>query len=80
MVALTPANDMFQHLCKVAIVAARPLENLRQRSPAIDLFFGSAEEIEIDPQQEWVMVEARHGFFEAHRHTLRALQKMSHER
>ena len=80
IVALTPVDDMFQRLCLVAVVAARPVEGLKVTPPSIDLFFGSHEETEVDPQQEWVMVEARQGYYEAHRHTLRALQKMSTER
>ena len=80
IVALTPAHDMFRTICKVAVVAARPLSGLAQNPPEIDLFFATTNEIEIDPQQEWLMVEARSGYYEAHRHTLRALQKMSMER
>ena len=70
MIALTPAKDMFKTICHVAVIAARPLERLQQNPPEVDLFFGSPDEIEIDPQQEWVMVESRNGFYEGHRHTL----------
>ena len=79
LVALTPATDMFATVCKVAVVAARPLVGLQQIPPSIDLYFNSSEEVEIDPQKKWLMIEARSGFFEAQRHTLRALQKMSCE-
>ena len=78
--ALTPADDMFQHTCKIAVIAARPLEGLRCDPPMIDLYFGKAEEIEIDPQQEWLMVEARSAYYESYRHTLCALQKLAYER
>lgn len=77
--ALTPARDMFKTICRVAIVAARPLDGVQKNPPEIDIFFASPEEIEIDPQQEWVMVECRDGYFEAYRHTLRSLQRMSME-
>ena len=78
--ALTPAKDMFVSICRVAIVAARPLAGLEQNPPEIDIFFGGAEELEIDPQQEWVMVESRNGFFEGSRHTLRGLQMVAREK
>ena len=70
---------MFKSVCKVAIVAARPLEGLERNPPEVDLCFGSFDESEIDPQQEWIMLEARAGYFEAYRHTLTALQRMSQE-
>lgn len=80
IVALTTATDMFTKVCKVAVVAARPLVGLQQTPPVIDLFFNCTEELEIDPQQKWFMVEARSGYYEAQRHTLRALQQMSCEK
>ncbi len=80
MVALTPARDLFQQVGKVAIVAARPLAGVQQSPAEIDLYFASVEEIEVDPQVEWIMVEARTGYFEAYRHTLLALQKLMREK
>lgn len=65
---------------KIAIVAARPLSGLEQNPPAIDIFFGGTDEFEIDPQEEWIMVESRNGFFEGSRHTLRELQMLSREK
>lgn len=79
VLALTPAKDMFASFCRVAIVAARPLAGLEQNPPEIDIFFGGADEFEIDPQQEWIMVESRNGFYEGSRHTLRGLQMLSRE-
>ncbi|KAL8698874.1 MAG: hypothetical protein Q9224_001651 [Gallowayella concinna] len=79
LVALTPAHDMFKSVCKVAVVAARPLSGVQSNPPAIDIFFSSANEIEIDPQQEWVMVESSGGYFEAYRHTLKSLQMIALE-
>lgn len=79
VVALTPANDMFQKICRMAVVAARPLLGVQMNPPEIDIFFANADDIEIDPQQEWVMVESRDGYFEGSRYTLRALQKMANE-
>ncbi|PGH16195.1 hypothetical protein AJ79_01962 [Helicocarpus griseus UAMH5409] len=79
IVALTPASDMFKSKCSVAVVAARPLEGLKNVPSEIDIFFARAEDAEFDPQQEFVMVEARNGYYEASRHTLTALQKMGRE-
>jgi hypothetical protein len=76
LVALTPTTDMFQRVCKVAVVAARPLSGLLESPPSVHLIFGNSQEIEIDPQCEWLMVEASQGYFEAYRHTLKALQKL----
>ncbi|KAI4109436.1 MAG: hypothetical protein L6R37_000593 [Teloschistes peruensis] len=79
IVALTPAQDMFSSVCKVAVVAARPLSGVQANPPEVDIFFGSPEEIEVDPQQEWIMVESSNGYFEAYRHTLKSLQRMTRE-
>lgn len=79
VLALTPAKDMFASICRIAIVAARPLAGLEQNPPEIDIFFGGADEFEIDPQQEWLMVESRNDFYEGSRHTLRSLQMLSKE-
>ncbi|KAL8785976.1 MAG: hypothetical protein Q9213_003052 [Squamulea squamosa] len=38
LVALTPAYDMFETICKVAVVAARPLSGLESNPPTIDPF------------------------------------------
>jgi helicase required for RNAi-mediated heterochromatin assembly 1 len=79
LVVLTPATDKFRTKAIVATVAARPLEGLRQNPPEIDLFFARAEELEIDPAQEFWMVEHRGSMYEADRHTLLALQRMMRE-
>ena len=80
IIALTTKEDKFRSICIVAVVAARALAGLELERPEIDIFFASPDEIEIDPQQQWIMVESRNGFFESQRHTLKALQKMSKER
>jgi helicase required for RNAi-mediated heterochromatin assembly 1 len=79
IVALSPAEDNFKTTCIIAVVAARPLEGLAQCPPEIDIFFVRSEDMHIDPQQEWVMLEAKSGYYEAYRHTLRAIQKLSTE-
>ena len=78
--ALTPAKDKFRTTCIVAIVAARPISLVEDTPPQIDIYFSRAEDIQVDPQLEWTMVEAKQGYFEANRHVLRALQKLSCER
>ena len=79
IVALTPVNDAFKTCCRVAVVAARPIAGLNQNPPEIDIFFGGADQVEIDPQQEFLMVESRNGFYEGYRHTLQSLQMLSKE-
>ena len=76
---LTTANDMFKTKAVVATVAARPVSALNQNPPEVDLFIARAEEMEIDPAIEWIMIEDRRGLYEAHRHTMLALQKMMRE-
>ena len=59
IVALTPVNDMFKSICHVTFIAARPLSGLQRNPPEIDIFSGATDEIDIDPQQEWVMIESK---------------------
>ena len=78
LVVLMSAEN--KDVCKLGVVAARPLVGLAKTPPEIDLFFFRAEDIDIDCQQEWIMIEERSTFFEAQRHTLLALQRLTHER
>ena len=79
IVALTLAKDNFKTICHVAVIAARPLEGLNHNPPEIDIFFAAPDEIQIDPQEEWLMAESRNGFYEGHRHTLQSLQMLAKE-
>lgn len=79
IVALSPVGDNFSKKCVVAIVAARPTAGVQANPPEIDLFFFRSDDLEIDSRQEWIMVEARTGYFEAYRHTMKALQKLGNE-
>ncbi|KAL2868538.1 putative DEAD box helicase involved in nonsense mediated decay [Aspergillus lucknowensis] len=79
MVALSPAEDAFQTKCVIAIVAARPLEGVKQQPPEVDIFFANPADADFDPQLEWIMVEPKEGYYESARHTMAALQKMSRE-
>jgi helicase required for RNAi-mediated heterochromatin assembly 1 len=76
---LTPAKDKFMTKCVVAIVAARPKAGIECKPPEIDIYFSCPDDAEINPHTEWLMVEAKKGFYESMRHTMRALQKMSGE-
>lgn len=81
LVALVPVKDKPGDLSNmlVAVIAARPLAGVLCEPPEIDIYFGRPEESQIDPQREWLMIEAKQGYFEAYRHTLTALQKLSQE-
>ncbi|KAF2716380.1 P-loop containing nucleoside triphosphate hydrolase protein [Polychaeton citri CBS 116435] len=78
LVALLSATEQSPATTIVAIVAARPLDLVQQNPPEIDLFIESSSLV-IDPAVEYIMVEHRGSYFEAHRHTMLALQKMSTE-
>lgn len=80
LVALTPADDKFNKKAIIATVAARPLDGVRQNPPEIDLTFTCPDDLEIDPAQEFIMVEDRSSFYEAARPTLLALQHMMKEK
>lgn len=80
MVALSPVDDAFQTKCVIAIVAARPLDGVKLCPSEVDLFFADPADADFDPQLEWIMIEAKKGYYEASRHTMMALQKLSRER
>ncbi|KAK5046288.1 hypothetical protein LTR84_008431 [Exophiala bonariae] len=63
-----------------AIVAARPLAGVLNQPPEIDIYFARPEDVHLDPQEEWLMIEAKQGYFEAYRHTLQALKKLHKEK
>lgn len=79
MVALSPAKDCFKSRCVIAIVAARPVEQVKRHPPLVDLYFANPDEAYFDPQQEWIMVQPRTGYLESVRHTMRTLQLMNDE-
>ncbi|KAJ5836884.1 hypothetical protein N7447_002910 [Penicillium robsamsonii] len=61
------------------VVALTTKQNAFLSKCVVAVVASSPDDIDIDPQQEWIMVEARAGYFEANRHTLTALQKLSKE-
>ena len=82
IVALIPAKPKVLDLNElvVAVVAARPLAGVMCEPPEIDIYFGRPEDIQLDSQKEWLMIEAKQGYYEAYRYTLRALQKLGQEK
>jgi helicase required for RNAi-mediated heterochromatin assembly 1 len=78
VVALSKLGDNFSMQCLVVSVIARPLAGLESNPPEISILFSEA--IEIDPLQQWTMIEAPASYFEAYKHSLVALQKQSTER
>lgn len=80
IVALSPVQDHFKSKCVVAVVAARPLEQVKQQPHQVDIFFARVEDAQFDVQQEWLMVEPRTGYYESGRYTMTALQRMTNER
>lgn len=78
--ALSPHYDNFRSICKVAVVAARSLEDVQKDPPQIDIVWSDPEEAEFDPIERYVMVESKSGYFEASRHMLLAFQKSMFER
>ncbi|KAL5343497.1 P-loop containing nucleoside triphosphate hydrolase protein [Aspergillus crustosus] len=79
IIALSPAEDAFQTKCVIAIVAARALEGVKSHPPEIDIYFANPTDADFDPQLEWLLVEAKEGYYEASRHTMTALQRLSQE-
>ena len=82
IVALIPAKMKVVDLNEmiIAVIAARPLAGVLCEPPEIDIYFGRPEDVQVDPQKEWFMIEAKQGYYEAYRHTLRALQKLGQEK
>ncbi|KAJ5908508.1 hypothetical protein N7495_001190 [Penicillium taxi] len=80
LLALSPIQDSFASKCIVATVAARADEGLNKSPAEIDIFIPDHKDSIIDSQQEWILVEARSGYYESNRHTMVALQKLSKEK
>jgi helicase required for RNAi-mediated heterochromatin assembly 1 len=80
LIALSPVSNGISSKCVVAIVASRLLDNVTKDPPEVDIYLASYNDIDLDPQKEWIMVEARMGYYEANRHTMTALQKLNTER
>lgn len=79
LVALSPKKNGFNSKCVVGVVASRLLDEVQKDPPEVDIYLASYRDFDVDTQKEWIMVEARLGYFEATRHAMKALQKMSTE-
>jgi helicase required for RNAi-mediated heterochromatin assembly 1 len=79
IVALTTPSDKFNTICKIAVVASRSLTGVIKNPSEVDLFWGDPNEATFDSTEQYVMIEARDGYFEANRHMLVALQKLMFE-
>ncbi|TIA08384.1 P-loop containing nucleoside triphosphate hydrolase protein [Aureobasidium pullulans] len=79
LVALSPASDKFQRKIIIAVVGARTQELLNQTPPKVELFFPRPEETIFDPGEEYVFLEETSSFFEAMRHNMLSLQRMTRE-
>lgn len=71
------SQDNFETF-KVATVAARPLSGLKMNPPEVDLLF-HPDDLEVDVTRPFLMVESRHGYFEAYKWVLRAMQRMTED-
>ncbi|KAI5796314.1 DEAD box helicase, partial [Peziza echinospora] len=75
LVCLSSDNFQDGKNMKLATVLARPISALELTPPEVDILF-LENEIEVDATKQWLMVESRGSYFEAYKHTLRALQRM----
>ncbi|KAL2311866.1 Helicase Required for RNAi-mediated heterochromatin assembly Hrr1 [Schizosaccharomyces pombe] len=69
------SNDDFQTF-RIGTVCARPLSGLNKHPHEIDVKFEDIS-ISLDPREEYVMIEATSGYWEAYKHVLRSLQRLS---
>lgn len=77
---MSPVGDNFRTNCLVVTVASRPLENVTKNPPEVDLFVRSFDNLDLDPQKPWLMIQSSLGYFEATKHTMTALQKLATEK
>ncbi|KAF8429157.1 putative DEAD box helicase [Tirmania nivea] len=75
LVCLSCDNFKEEKNMRLATVLARPVTSLELNPPEVDLLFAD-DQIEIDSHKPWLMVESRGSYFEAYKHTLKALQRM----
>ncbi|KAK1655789.1 P-loop containing nucleoside triphosphate hydrolase protein [Colletotrichum phormii] len=83
IVALSPASDRFRTQCIVAVVTGRydELAGSSSAPPPLDLEFSDPGITAgfMEPDQEYVMVEARSNYFEAVRHVLEGLKQTAED-
>ncbi|EPY51210.1 helicase Required for RNAi-mediated heterochromatin assembly Hrr1 [Schizosaccharomyces cryophilus OY26] len=69
------SEDNFEHF-RVGTVCARPLSGLKKYPHEVDVFFNDLN-LSLDSRKEFVMIEATSGYWEAYKHVLSSLQKLS---
>ncbi|KAG9835485.1 P-loop containing nucleoside triphosphate hydrolase protein, partial [Aureobasidium melanogenum] len=79
LLALSPTSDKFQKQIIIAVVGARTMERLNESPPKVDIFFPRPEDTIFDPAEEYIILEETTSFFEAQRHNMLALQRMTKE-
>ncbi|KAI4725090.1 P-loop containing nucleoside triphosphate hydrolase protein [Aureobasidium sp. EXF-10728] len=79
LLAISPSSDKFQKQITIAVIGARPMELLNESPPKIDIFFPRPEETILDPAVEYIILEETSSFFEAQRHNMLSLQRMTKE-
>ncbi|KAG9651844.1 P-loop containing nucleoside triphosphate hydrolase protein, partial [Aureobasidium melanogenum] len=79
LLAISPTSDKFQKQITIAVVGARPMNLLNESPPKIDVIFPHPDDTILDPAEEYVILEETSSFFEAQRHNMLALQRMTKE-
>ncbi|KAK6001314.1 hypothetical protein QM012_002645 [Aureobasidium pullulans] len=79
LLALSPTSDKFQKQIIIAVVGARTMELLNESPPKLDIFFPRPEDTIFDAAKEYIILEETTSFFEAQRHNMLALQRMTKE-
>ncbi|KAK8099015.1 helicase-like protein [Apiospora kogelbergensis] len=74
IVALSAVLDNFETQCKVASIVERFMDG---PNVIVHLKWASVDDAVFDPMEQLVMLESRHGFFEAVRYSLVALQNVA---
>lgn len=84
LVVMSPRWDYFRTKCIVATIATRSFNGRAVPDvedgdspfdlPRVELFFANISETLIDPIEDFVMLEAKTGYFENVRHTMLGLQ------
>lgn len=82
------SQDNFRTTCLVSTIAARPIIGGLEPDwrngegpntpPRVDIFWSLPDQAIIDPSIEFVMLEAKGGYFESLRHTMVGLQQAAH--
>ena len=74
IVALSPMFDRFQTQCKVASIVEKIIDG---PIVTIHLLWADTDDAVLDPMEQLVMIESRHAFYEAVRHSLVGLQHVA---